>query len=739
MNLISLCHALKKNKRDWRPFSKILLTMKLIMILTVLFTQQIYAKVNAQTVTISCETASLKSVFKEINKQTGFEFVYNSEMLDKSKPVSVKLEKASISEALNNCFKGQPLDFVIEGNIIIVTPQSKFQDYLLKGKITDPKGDPLTGITVFIEGTRRGVYSDEKGEYVLQIKEGDKTVIFSCIGMKRQELEIAGRAKIDIVMDFETAKLDDVVVTGIITRDANNFTGAVTTIGSEELIKVSNKNLLQSLRILDPSMMVFDNLDMGSDPNTLPEIRLRGTSSFPQDKDIDLRASYINDPNQPLFILDGFEISLTKVVDLDMNRVESVTILKDASAKALYGSKAANGVVVIETKKMKSDRVRITLSSSIDIETPDLSSYDLMNSAEKLEAERVYGLYSQNAIANPNYETQLILDRQYNDRLAIVLSGVSTDWLSKPLRNAIGQKHTVSIELGDKALRTIVDFSLNNIAGTMKGSSRKNYSTAVSTSYRYKKFLFRNILSVTAVNSNDSPYGSFSEYARMNPYWTPYDEHGNLKKNAESSLVSVYGSVSTSNFVAPNPLYNSTLNTKITSNYVDITDNLYAEYHVMNGLKFVLRMGLTKKKDQSDQFYPANHLRFDHFTQSDYFRKGSYRREEGDQLRYSGDINVNYSKTFGEKHYVFGNFGGNISESTYEVVANYAEGFPNDRMDNILFANQYSKYNNRPTGREGTARDIGLLAVGTYSYDNRFFIDASVRSSASSQFGSNSR
>ncbi|MEI7423778.1 MAG: hypothetical protein WCK18_16870, partial [Prolixibacteraceae bacterium] len=303
----------------------------------------------------------------------------------------------------------------------------------------------------------------------------------------------------------------------------------------------------------------------------------------------------------------------------------------------------------------------------------------------------------------------------------------------------IGQKHAVSIELGNKDLQAIADFSYNNIAGVMKGSSRNTYSSSVALSYRYKKFLFRNILSVTGNQGNDSPYGSFGDYSKMNPYWTPYDEFGNLKKNAESGIFPYYGSTSMGNLLAPNPLYNSTLNTILSNSYIDITDNFYTEFSIINGLKCTFRAGLVNTTNQADEFYPANHLKFDSYTGADYFRKGSYKRTEGDQNRYSGDININYSKTFGEKHYIFANIGSNLSESKYESVTYQAEGFPNDRMTNILFANQYSKYNNRPTGTEGTTRDLGFLSVVNYSYDSRFFADASFRKSASSQFGANNR
>lgn len=148
----------------------------------------------------------------------------------------------------------------------------------------------------------------------------------------------------------------------------------------DDLKRVGNTNIFQSLKNLDPTVFVMDNLDMGSNPNALPEMNMRGGTSFPGGEiDSDLKGNYENKPNQPLFILDGFEVSAETVFDLDMQRVESLTILKDASAKAIYGSKAANGVVVIETKRLDSNKPRFSYTGSLDLNMPDLSSYDLCN------------------------------------------------------------------------------------------------------------------------------------------------------------------------------------------------------------------------------------------------------------------------------------------------------------------------------------------------------------------------
>jgi len=494
----------------------------------------------------------------------------------------------------------------------------------------------------------------------------------------------------------------------------------------EDLKRVSNSNVFASLKNLDPSLMIFDNLEFGSDPNKMPTMALRGKTAFDLGSDdIDLKGSYANDPNAPLFILDGFEASVQKIADLDMNRVESLTILKDASAKAIYGSKAANGVIVIETKKNTESSLRISYSGSVEIQAPDLSSYNLTNAAEKLEIEKDAGLYY-----DKNLSTLFNLQKDYNKKLAAVVSGIDTDWLSKPLRNGVGTKHGISFEMGNERLNLIVGFSYNNVQGTMKGSDRTNYEGSVSISYRYKGLNFRDNLTITSNVANDSPYGAFSEYAVLNPYLSPYDENGNLVQNA--SIIP-----GADNFEA-NPLYNASLNTKLTSKYLDVTNNFSVEWMIVMGWKVTGRFGITEKRVRADEFYPANHLKFRSYSGEDLFRKGSYQMNEGEEKRMSGDVNMQFSQQFGDKHYVFANAGFTLSEAYYEELIYKAEGFPHDRMNDMMFARQYVK-DTKPTGRESTIRDIAVLFAGNYAYDDRFLVDGSFRTSASSQYGKNNR
>ena len=707
--------------------------LQLLMIFVTLFQLHAENSYTQQKVSILFKDAAIEEVIKAVEAQSGYVVVYNNTLLKTVKRVTVTLRNVNAVEALNEALRGSGLhcklveDFLVIAKDNVKTVPEDDKGRKIEGEVTDKDKMPLPGVTVLVKGTKLGVVTDTAGKFQLTLPlEKEVTLQFSFIGMKAQEVKIKDYKPLSIVLEEEATEVEEVVVNGIFQRKAGSFTGSALTMKGEDLKRVSNSNVFASLKNLDPSLMIFDNLEFGSDPNKMPTMALRGKTAFDLGSDdIDLKGSYANDPNAPLFILDGFEASVQKIADLDMNRVESLTILKDASAKAIYGSKAANGVIVIETKKNTESSLRISYSGSVEIQAPDLSSYNLTNAAEKLEIEKDAGLYY-----DKNLSTLFNLQKDYNKKLAAVVSGIDTDWLSKPLRNGVGTKHGISFEMGNERLNLIVGFSYNNVQGTMKGSDRTNYEGSVSISYRYKGLNFRDNLTITSNVANDSPYGAFSEYAVLNPYLSPYDEKGNLVQNA--SIIP-----GADNFEA-NPLYNASLNTKLTSKYLDVTNNFSVEWMIVMGWKVTGRFGITEKRVRADEFYPANHLKFRSYSGEDLFRKGSYQMNEGEEKRMSGDVNMQFSQQFGDKHYVFANAGFTLSEAYYEELIYKAEGFPHDRMNDMMFARQYVK-DTKPTGRESTIRDIAVLFAGNYAYDDRFLVDGSFRTSASSQYGKNNR
>ena len=600
-------------------------------------------------------------------------------------------------------------------------------NFTATGTVVDETGEPMIGVTVYhIKGTSTtSTSTNNKGNFKINVSSDQDSLIFSFVGYQTQTVLAKNAGLITMFPDLKL--LNEVVVTGIYERKAESYTGSATTINASEIQRMSNQNVFQSLKNLAPSLYIKDNLLLGSNPNAIPTMQMRGVSSFPAEGlSVNIKGNYLKDPNQPLILLDGFETTAEYILDLDMNRIESVTLLKDAAAKALYGSKAANGVMVIETKRLAGNELIATYNGSLSIEAPDLTSYDLCNALEKLQVEKAEGLYYN---MDPKY--QVILDQVYNTRLEMALRGLNTYWLSKPLQLGVGHKHTLTVEVGDaKTLRNMFTFSYNKIDGTMIGNYRETVSGSVSSSYRYKNLLFRNNMTITANNSHESPYGKFSDYVKMNPYWQAEDASGNVLRWAEQFGQTI------NNTKIPNPMYDALIGTVNKGSYTSLLDNFYIEWRPVEGLTAMARFSYSTKRSDADEFYPATHSKFANFM-SDPLRRGQYFLDNGKSNAVSGDLSANYQKTI-DKNHLLGTVDFVISENNYAAYHFETEGFPNNNIADITFARQYVE-GTRPVGLSSLNREISALGMFSYDYDNRYLVDLTFREGASSLYGKDSR
>ena len=635
-------------------------------------------------------------------------------------------------EVLEDALKETSLTCVFEEDMVMLRErqQQQVSELVVKGLVTDTKKQPLPGVTVMIKGTSLGTVTDAEGHYVLTIPQRDELVlVFSFVGMNSREVTYKGEKELNVELEEKIAEMDEVVVTGIFQKSQASFTGSATTVTAKELQQFGNRNLLQSLHNIDPSINIIENNAFGSNPNRLPEVQIRGNSSIPNVDE--LKDQTRVDLNTPLIVLDGFETTLQKLIDINENEVETLTILKDASATAIYGSRGANGVIVITTKKPAMGQLRVSYKGDVNIEIPDLTGYDLLEAREKLELEKRVGLYSKPS--NPDQDWRL--QRYYSYLLDEVNSGVNTYWLSKPLQTSVGQRHALKVEGGDKSFRYSASLQWNDIRGVMKESYRKTFNGAIQLSYYWKNLKFSNNLMISAGKRQESPYGDFSEYAKMNPYWRTHDENGKILKRLGNSGESDYAFRWSR--LPVNPLYNATLNTYDRGNNTDITNNFMLEWKVLETLDLRGRFGITKNTDETRVFKPADHTDFADYSEDDMFRKGTYAYGISNSFSYEGSLNLAYHQSFG-KHLLVAGVDVNLREGRSRSSSFKAEGFTNENFDDISSALQYEK-NGKPSGAESTVRSVGFTGNVNYTYDNRYFADLSGRMDGSSQFGSNKR
>lgn len=613
-----------------------------------------------------------------------------------------------------------------------VTPQRPqgtlpVNEVLLQGTIKDASGETLPGASVRVRETKAGTVADADGNFVISLPKGQTVnVDFSYVGMKPVTKRYDGSKNFtkQIIVLQESGQMEEVVVTGLFDYKSSTFTGSAVSYTQEDLKLVGNSNVLKIIQSIDPSFVVDMNSINGSNPNYMADITIRGKASFSG-----LQGEYSGNPNAPLFILDGFEATQQQIFDLDMNRIKSVTILKDGAAKAIYGSKASNGVIVVETILPEAGRLRITYTGDLNVELPDLTSYDLCNAQEKLMVEKNAGRYSS---TSPYY--QALLDEQYNTIAANIARGVDTYWLSQPLRAGVGHKHTAYVEGGTDEMRYSANLMYNNVAGVMKESGRTNLSGNINLSYRYKQWMFRNSLSVNSNHADDSPYGSFSDYVSVNPYFTSEDAYGNVQK-VLGTYTSPSANGSTTTYY--NPLYNATIGTKNFSKYTEIVENFYLEYRPIDDLRFTARLGYTHQNNKREDFYPGDHTRFNDWTGDRYFQRGSYYINNGETNSLSVDITGNFSHTW-NKHLLLANAAYSLQSATGTTEGMTAWGFLNNHVDYITFAKQYAE-GGKPSGSESNTRSLGITGAANYSYDERYLFDASLRFNGSSVFGSDNR
>lgn len=684
-----------------------------------------------QTFTVEFKTNTLEEIFAYFGKNSDYVFTFNSNDL-KQNPTRVtrSFKDATLSTILAECLKGSAFTFEIIDRHVVIKKREQVaaKPVIVKGVVRDEKKQALPGVTVLLKGTNVGVTTNVKGEFSLSVPSVETAeLIFSFVGMKSLTRKCADRPKQGnwiITMEEDIQEMDEVVVTGIFDKSNTSYTGAHSSISSKELKMFRGQNLLQTLNSIDPALNIVQDNNMGSNPNALPEINIRGNSSLPVSMK-ELNQGVNAQLNTPLIILDGFEISLQRLIDLNDEDVENITILKDASATAIYGSKGANGVIVIATKKPQAGELKIYLQAGLNLELPDLSSYDLFKAEEKLAFEKALGLYERQG-----FPGDLPLYKEYYDHLYDIRCGVETDWMSQPLQNGVGQRYNLRIEGGNREFRWSLSLGYNQTVGVMKESKRSAFNGSINISYSLKNLLFQNNLSISNSKGCESPYGAFSSYASMNPYWKIYNDNGTLIPEYRHST---FGGSKT-----PNPLYDAQFNTKDETSGTGITNNFSIDWRITLGLNLRGRFSISKNFNTTDEFYPAEHSKFFDYSSKDYFRRGSYNYGTGQSFSLSGSATLTYSKRFAEKHQLDIGLDYSISHAESYNYGFAIEGYNDDRFDFLANGAQYQK-DGKPSGAESTSRSIGFTGNLTYTYNNCYFADLSYRLDGSSQFGSDKR
>ena len=442
--------------------TKTIRIMKLITVFIIAACLQASARGYSQKVTLNQTNVPLQKVFEEIRKQTGYQFFYVEEVMLTAKNVTINARKAGIEEVLDLCFKDQQLSYSISENTIIVRrkaiapeantlPQPPAANQV-KGKIADAKGQPLEGATVLEKGTNNGVKSDANGNFSIEA-EPNSTLVFSYIGFEIVEIKIGNQVNISVLMKPSVAINEQVVVIGYGTQKRSDLTGSIVTLSSKAYKDQPVVNVSSALQGRVAGVSVTNN---SGAPGGAVKIRIRGANS-------------VNASNDPLYVVDGIALSSIGLADVNVNDIESMEVLKDASATAVYGSRGANGVILITTRSGKSGKPKIEYNGFASFNQP-MKKYKLMDAV------------TYASIANLTAGATVFADPQS-------FAGQTTDWQSMMFDNSVTQSHQLSVSGGTENAKYYVSGFYVNQEGLLLNSGQKKFGLRSNIDMKLSKRL----------------------------------------------------------------------------------------------------------------------------------------------------------------------------------------------------------------------------------------------------------
>lgn len=794
---------------------KVLLIMRLTTILLIATMMQVSAATFAQKVSLSEKNTPLAKIFKKITRQTGYGFFVGGNLLKQSKPVTIKVTNMELSEALIVIFKDQPISFNIEYNSVVVSEKVKTitespsapvnTQITVTGKITDSIGTPLPGATITIKGTDRQVVSDQKGEFILTNVNDNAILKISYVGYGQQEI----RAKkfLNVVLKPYANKLDEVFVV-----NANNgyqdipkerATGSFEVITAKQLKHSTSGNLLQRLEGITTSI-VFNNTSspINSAANSGSVNPATGSGISPQSytggytlDNMTIRGKNTlstNGSGNPLVVIDGiaspYDISLINPED-----VVSITILKDAAAASIWGSRAANGVLVIKTKRGEFNRPPVvSFNGNISIsEKPDLYYLKPMTTSDYIDAE-IYGFKQANtSLATPNIldgssgrlvsPVAEILDAINKGTLTAAEGNAQIDALRNHdirkdqykylLRNAINQNYNLSISGGSKNIAYILTGGYQNLLN----NTVKSNSDRVNLSYNMQMKPTQNLDIASGISfnaTNKTGLGPLSlslpfvGLSNLSPYFYPYtrlvDDNGNAlavpyyRPGFVSALNMAYGSKILDYTYNPLDDLNESYSKNRTQN---LNFNLNANYKILPVLSLQLTYNYNLGNNKTEDYYNDQSIYVrdlvNRFTDPVTFKRnipagGFYNPQRGDSHNQTGRGLLSFNQTWNSKHEVNAILGTEIFDSKSTTSPAYGYYGYNPRTMqftnvtyntyfNTLFDPNFSTTAQIPNypGNSfliGRSRTVSEFLNAAYTYDRRYTVSGSVRKDGSSAF-----
>jgi TonB-dependent starch-binding outer membrane protein SusC len=659
-------------------------------------------------VSLNMKNASLESVLDEIESQSEFYFIFNQKQIDVNRVVDIKEENKLISDILPDLFKGTGVNFAIIDRKILLTTDlltndklvissaDNPQQYKISGVVSDKDGFPLPGVNVIVTGTTQGVITDIEGKYSIVIPPGSKSLTFTFVGMESQVINIGTTNQINVLMGEAAIGLDEVVVIGYGTMRKSDLTGSIVTADLGSFRETANVNIVQSLQGSVAGLNVGAITKQGQEP----AISIRGLNT-------------LGGSTSPLIVLDN-TIYRGRIVDINPSDIESVVILKDASASAVYGSQAANGVIILTTKRGQiTDKPNFSYSGSIGFQSPT-KLWTPMNREQFFQKNR--DVWWRQAYLPPDYTQP---NPAFNDLSAILTihqvegygDGTDTDWLKSTIGTGILNNHNLSMQSGNSRTSYFTSLGYTNSKGYVKNDNFERYSLRMNVDNKILDWFTFGIQSFATVSNYKGIDADLGSVLGMSPLAKSHNPDGSLFLYPDGFLT---------------PLYYQ--NTQELNRYLTLGGDLYATVDIpfVNGLKY--------RVDIAPDYRTQRYYTYNPYDLSE---KGSAEKRYSNNFDYSIDQRLNYSKKFG-RHFFDATLAAGVEKRVYDYTSAYSGEF-------ALQGLGYNRLQDGSVGKQKTTTNaweessVFQMARLLYNFDERYLITGTVRRDGFSGFGHNNK
>ena len=719
-----------KNIRDYfeRIFgflsSKTVRVMKLTFFLSIVTIFQMFAAESYSQMTkltLKLEDVKISDALKEIENQSEFFFLYSPKLIDVERKVNIDAESEPIKDILSNIFDEDVMFAVVDRQIILTkidlpTSAKETQQQKITGTITDEQGNLLAGVTVLVKGTTNGALSDVSGKYIINDPPNNATLIFSFVGMSTQEIASNGQKVIDVVLKEEAIGLEEVVVTGYSTQRKKDLTGSVVTVKGESLTKAPVPSLSNALTGKMTGVISVQSYGTPGADNA--EFYIRGKSTFGD--------------NSALVLVDGVERSFERI---DPNDIESITILKDAASAAIYGSRAANGVMLITTKRGTQKGVTVTYNGSYGMQKPTFLP-KMMNSYQYAVAINE-AFANQASLQGGTYTPMYTADQIESYRNG---TGTNTDWWKETmLPSAPIQQHNITLNGGSDKIKALVSVGTANEGGIYdlswfkKETVRANIDAQVTKDFTVSLNLAGRQEERNA--SSTAEWEVFSLFQASLPNFEPYeyiDSNGNQTTATDPNGHKVLAW----NGLNYSPIGNESHSGYNNHKYQVSENSILLKYEVpfIPGLVSKLAYSYDRSFATTKDFNTP----YEFYVNGTLNTKGSTIKLNQDASNYNSQtlqFTLDYSKTIG-KHTLGALFVFEQSDSYYEIISAYREGFTSSAIDQLFAGGSLNKTNN---GSAGVTARRGFVGRLNYNFQDKYLIQLNGRYDGSFNFSPDRR